>query len=102
MKKKIILAAVTALVVLMTFTVTGVYAKTASELDKELSDTQKKLNKGTEQEESLEKQISKLEKQITKKEAELVTLSGKSLGFHKAVFFFPDQFFFRFESNPIE
>ena len=38
MKKKIILAAVTALVVLMTFTVTGVYAKTASELDKELSD----------------------------------------------------------------
>lgn len=79
MKKKIILAAVTALVVLMTFTVTGVYAKTASELDKELSDTQKKLNKGTEQEESLEKQISKLEKQITKKEAELVTLSGDIL-----------------------
>lgn len=74
-KSTIILAVV--LIFAMAFSTAGVYAKTLSEVNKEIQSQKDKLKEGKEKEAALSKEIQDLEKKIGTLENEINSLSGK-------------------------
>lgn len=74
-KSTIILAVV--LIFAMAFSTAGVYAKTLSEVNKEIQSEKDKLKEGKEKEAALSKEIRDLEKKIGTLENEINSLSGK-------------------------